>query len=383
MRAATSSRRSGSRIASSETTKRKAIARLAASAAERLRRILCWRVTANRTGGRHHGPAQPRHRLVAAEPLPRPRRAAATSPASAPWPGRTSTLTPSPTPRRSRCRSTRPPPAWPPRRSNARSPRPSSRPSAVLPRLQQMRSLSKFGLSQVVVVFEDGTDIYFARQLIDERLGICGRCPPASARPTLGPVATGLGEVFHYLVYSKKDQPDRDLRTHLKTGCIKPALRTDARHRRDQRLGRLREAVPHPHRPRSAARPDLGFDQVVQAVRDNDLSVGGGMQQAGEGYLVHGVGRDHTTDRSATSWSHAAHRRADPPQGRGRGRGRRRTPPGRRHGQGRGEVVLGLGFMLMGENSHAVTRRLKKKFADAKKSLPRRRRGRTVYDRTG
>ena len=68
-----------------------------------------------------------------------------------------------------------------------------------LPRLEQLRSISKFGLSQVVVVFEDGTDIYFARQLINERLSTV-ELPEGIERPEMGPVSTGLGEVFHYLV---------------------------------------------------------------------------------------------------------------------------------------------------------------------------------------
>src|SRR5690349_22407398 len=80
-----------------------------------------------------------------------------------------------------------------------------------LPRLEQLRSVSKFGLSQVVVTFADGTDIYFARQLINERLGAV-ELPEGMPRPTLGPVATGLGEVFHYLVTSdEKDLAETDL----------------------------------------------------------------------------------------------------------------------------------------------------------------------------
>src|SRR5438128_758372 len=71
-----------------------------------------------------------------------------------------------------------------------------------MPRLQALRSVSKFGLSQVVVTFEDGTDIYFARQLINERLGTV-EFPQGIERPKMGPVATGLGEVFHYVVTSK------------------------------------------------------------------------------------------------------------------------------------------------------------------------------------
>src|SRR4051794_12543528 len=92
-----------------------------------------------------------------------------------------------------------------------------------LPRLEQVRSLSRFGLSQVVVTFQDGTDIYFARQQVTERL-TTAELPEGVARPRLGPVSTGLGEVFHYLVRS----PKRDLmqlRT-LQDWTIRPPLRS-------------------------------------------------------------------------------------------------------------------------------------------------------------
>src|SRR5947208_8761755 len=80
-----------------------------------------------------------------------------------------------------------------------------------LPKIEQMRSVSKFGLSQVVVIFADGTDIYFARQLVNERL-ITAELPLDAQRPRMGPVGTGLGEVFHYIVLSKK-QRLRETRT--------------------------------------------------------------------------------------------------------------------------------------------------------------------------
>src|SRR5512144_319548 len=68
--------------------------------------------------------------------------------------------------------------------------------------LEEVRSISKFGLSQVVAIFEDGTDIYFARQQINERLGE-SQLPAGIERPTMGPVATGLGEVYHYFLSSQ------------------------------------------------------------------------------------------------------------------------------------------------------------------------------------
>src|SRR5262249_28463258 len=104
-----------------------------------------------------------------------------------------------------------------------------------LPRLQQVRSVSKFGLSQGGVTFEDGTAIYFARQVINERLQAVD-LPPDIERPKLGPVSTGLGEVFHYVVTSEgydfstlpEDEKIRKL-TELRTlhdWVIKPQLRT-------------------------------------------------------------------------------------------------------------------------------------------------------------
>ena len=92
-----------------------------------------------------------------------------------------------------------------------------------LPKLQQLRSLSKFGMSQVVVIFEEGTDIYFARQLINERLGTV-KLSPEIERPKLGPVSTGLGEVFHYVVTGQGDDVT-ELRT-IHDWVIRPAMRT-------------------------------------------------------------------------------------------------------------------------------------------------------------
>src|SRR5437899_164810 len=94
---------------------------------------------------------------------------------------------------------------------------------AGLPRLHQLRSVSKFGLSQVVVTFADGTDIYFARQLINERLSTV-ELPASIERPKMGPVSTGLGEVFHYVVTGKGNDLT-ELRT-IHDWVIKPKLRT-------------------------------------------------------------------------------------------------------------------------------------------------------------
>ena len=91
-----------------------------------------------------------------------------------------------------------------------------------LPKITQMRSISKFGLSQVVVIFEDGTDIYFARQVITERLAAV-QMPGGLGRPALGPVSTGLGEVFHYVVTGKGDDVTQ-LRT-VHDSIVRPQMR--------------------------------------------------------------------------------------------------------------------------------------------------------------
>ena len=163
-----------------------------------------------------------------------------------------------------------------------------------MPHLEQIRSLSKFGLSQVTVVFDDGTDIYLARQLTTERLGSVA-LPEGMGRPALGPVATGLGEVFHYLVYSRRTSLT-EVRPRFRTGCSSRPCATPGAAEingwggfEKQYLIRIDPDRLHVF--------DLTFDQVVQAVRDNNLNVGGGMlPRAGEGYLVHGVGRAMTVD---------------------------------------------------------------------------------------
>src|SRR5439155_2495958 len=164
-----------------------------------------------------------------------------------------------------------------------------------LPGLQQFRSLSKFGLSQVVVTFQDGTDIYFARQLLTERLGTM-QLPEGMPRPTLGPVATGLGEVFHYLVTS--DRGDlTELRT-LQDWVIRPALRTVPGTAEVNSWGGFQKQYQVRTDPERLLKFDVTFTQVVQALHDNNLNVGGGsMHRAGEMLLIQGVGRTDSLEQ--------------------------------------------------------------------------------------
>jgi heavy metal efflux system protein len=249
-----------------------------------------------------------------------------------------------------------------------------------LPRLEAVRSISKFGLSQVVVIFEDGTDIYFARQLITERLSTV-ELPEGLPRPEMGPVSTGLGEVFHYVLTSKGGDLT-ELRT-LHDWVIRPALRTVQGTAEINSWGGYEKQYQVRIDPSRLSKHDLSFEDVVAAVSANNLNVGGGnVQVAGGMLLVHGLGRAtsipeleqivitakdgvpiRVRDVATVEIGHEIRR-------------------GAVTANGQGEVVLGLGFMLMGENSHEVTWRLKDKLDEIKKSLPAGVEVTPVYDRT-
>lgn len=261
-----------------------------------------------------------------------------------------------------------------------------------LPRLHAMRSISKFGLSQVVVTFEDGMDIYFARQLVNERLAAL-ELPEGIERPRLGPVSTGLGEVFHYVMRLKDvdlttlslDQAQEKL-TELRTvhdWIVKPQMRTVPGTAEINSWGGFEKQYQVRLDPNKLLKHQLAFDEVVDALRANNRNVGGGsISQNTEALLIHGLGRPATIDEirniviKAIDGSPIRIRDvADVQIGHEIRRGAVTA-------DGRGEVVYGLGFMLMGENSHHVTRELKEKLAEASGNLPPGMEIVTVYDRT-
>jgi cobalt-zinc-cadmium resistance protein CzcA len=249
-----------------------------------------------------------------------------------------------------------------------------------LPSLSEIRSMSKFGLSQVVVTFEDGTDIYFARQLLNERLGSV-ELPAGMPRPMLGPVATGLGEVFHYLITSKRESLS-ELRT-LQDWVLRPSLRTVPGTAEINSWGGLEKEYQVLVDPERLLKFNLSFAQVVQAVRDNNLNVGGGnLNRSGEMLLIRGVGRTSTLEQirdiSITAREGVPIHVGDVAEVR--------TGPALRMGavtaQGKGEAVLGLGFLIMNQNGHEVTIGLKHKLDEIKKNLPADVKVEPVYQRT-
>lgn len=249
-----------------------------------------------------------------------------------------------------------------------------------LPGLEQMRSISKFGLSQVVVVFQDGTDIYFARQLINERLATV-EPPPGIARPKMGPVATGLGEVFHYIVTGESSDPT-DLRT-VHDWTIKPPMRTVPGTAEVNTWGGYVKQYQIRIDPDLLIKHGLTFEEVVAAVQKNNFNVGGGSisQQSGM-LLVQGLGRtigtEQIRDIVITATDGVPIRIRDVASVTIGHEIRR----GAVTADGRGEVVLGLGFMLMHENSHTVTRAMKDKLKSVAANLPPNVQVMPVYDRT-
>jgi cobalt-zinc-cadmium resistance protein CzcA len=249
-----------------------------------------------------------------------------------------------------------------------------------LPGLEHLRSISKFGLSQVVVTFEDGVDIYFARQLINERLS-AAKLPAEVERPRMGPVSTGLGEVLHYVVTAQGADLS-ELRT-IHDWTIRPQMRTVKGAAEINTWGGNEKQYQIRIDPNRLIKYGLTFDEIVDAVHKNNRNVGGGaIRHSGGSLLVQGLGRT-TNAEQLQNIVVKAHEGvpirlrdvAEVTIGHEIRRGAVTA-------DGKGEVVLGLGFMLMGENSHEVTWALKNKLDEIKPNLPSNVKVETVYDRT-
>ncbi len=219
--------------------------------------------------------------------------------------------------------------------------------------LEEVRSVSKFGLSQVVAIFQDDIDIYFARQQINERLGEL-KLSPGIERPQMGPVATGLGEVYHYFLTSET----RDL-TELRTlqdWVVRPRLIRVPGVAEVNTLGGFAKQYEVRVDPTKLAKYGLTLDDVIRALQDNNENVGGGpVEHSGEVSLVQGIGLVHSIDEigniviaSVEGVPIRVRDVADVQLGHAIRRGGTTA-------KGKGEVVLGLAFMRMGENSRDVT----------------------------
>ncbi len=252
-----------------------------------------------------------------------------------------------------------------------------------LPGLSHVRSVSKFGFSQVVATFDDGTDITDARQYVFERInGV--ELPEGIERPQLGPIATGLGEVFHYAVAS--DNPERtleELRT-LHDWVVKPELRKVPGVAEVNAWGGEVKQYHVVVDPEALLKFDLTMDDVFDALERNNTNVGGGVITAGGvSEMVHGIGR--VTDLEEIGSIVVDSYNGDPVHVHDLAREVRVDHELRRGAvtaDARGEIVLGLAFMLMGENGKVVTEDLKAQLEKVRAALPDDVTVEVLYDRT-
>ncbi|MGT2436536.1 efflux RND transporter permease subunit [Bradyrhizobium betae] len=258
-----------------------------------------------------------------------------------------------------------------------------------LPKLDYTRSLSRYGLSQVTVVFEDGTDIFFARQLVGERIQQVKDQLPAGVEVAMGPVSTGLGEIFMYTVEARAgaktqgghDYSLTDLRT-VQDWIIKPQLRNVPGVIEVNTIGgfeRQFHVLPDPGKLMAYR---LGFRDVMTALAANNANVGAGyIERNGEQYLVRSPGQ--VGNISEIQDIVIGSRGGNPVRIRdvatvAEGRDLR-TGAATRDGE---ETVLGTAMLLIGENSRTVARRVAARLEEIAKSLPDGVVTRTVYDRT-
>ncbi|MGB4257936.1 MAG: CusA/CzcA family heavy metal efflux RND transporter [Phycisphaerae bacterium] len=246
--------------------------------------------------------------------------------------------------------------------------------------LQEVRSLSKFGLSQVVVVFDDDVDIYLGRQLIMERLATV-ELPEGLPRPSMGPVATGLGEVYHYIV-SSETRDLSELRT-IQDWVIKPQLRSVPGVAEVNSWGGLERQYQVVVDPTKLLTHDLTLLDVFEALRRNNASVGGGtITRAGEALLVQGLGRVSSLEEIGNIVITAEDGLPILISDVGQVIDGHEIRRGAVTYDGKGEAVLGLGFMLMGENSREVSERIAKRMEEIEKTLPPDVKVEEVYNRT-
>lgn len=252
-----------------------------------------------------------------------------------------------------------------------------------LPGLASVRSISKFGLSQVVATFEDDTSITDARQYVSERIANV-ELSEGISRPQLGPISTGLGEIFHYIIRSSDPLRSlEELRT-IHDWIIKPELRKVDGVAEVNSWGGYERQYHVVVSPEELVKYEINLDEVIEALEQNNHNVGGGLvTSGGQSKLIHGIGRVKNVKQIENivikAFQGAPVRIMDVVDEVVIGAEIRR---GAVTAQGKGEAVLGLAFMLMGENGKTVTENLKVQLENVKKSLPDDVEVEVVYDRT-
>lgn len=260
---------------------------------------------------------------------------------------------------------------------------------AGIPKLDYTRSLSRYGLSQVTVVFEDGTDIFFARQQIAERLQQIKSEIPEGLEPIMGPISTGLGEIYFYTVEAENGALKEDGTAYtpmdlltIQNWIIVPQLRNLKGVVEINTIGGYEKQFhvqPYPDRLLSY---DLSIHDVISALEANNANAGAGyIERTGEQYLVRIPGQVEgledirniivtKRDELTIHIKDVANVKLGAPL---------RTGAATENGE---EIVLGTAMMLMGENSRDVSHRVGEKLKEVAASLPEGVIVKPIYDRT-
>ncbi len=261
---------------------------------------------------------------------------------------------------------------------------------AGIPRLDYTRSLSRYSLSQITVVFEEGTDIFFARQQVAERLNAAKADLPQGLEPEMGPIATGLGEIFMFTVDAEPGATNAggspvtptDLRS-IHDWIIRPQLLRVPGIVEVNPVGGYRKEILVAPDPARMLSHRLAYEDIVNALRENNANQGAGfIEHRGSQWLMRMPGQAEdiedlglivvkTTDGVPLRLADVA-----------------RVEVGRelRNGaatQNGREVVMSTVFMLIGENSREVARGAAAKLQEIRASLPPGVTATAVYDRTG
>jgi heavy metal efflux system protein len=253
---------------------------------------------------------------------------------------------------------------------------------AGLPRVEQIRSVSKFGLSAVTIVFVEGTDIQWARQLVSQRLVTAAtKIPSGFGAPELGPMATALGEILQFEVRGRGRSP-MDLRTLLEWE-IAPKLREVPGVTEINAHGgfyKSFEIRPNPDRLNSN---HLTLEDVFRRVEENNETAGGGyVVHNGEQRFIRGIALLKGVEDIEGI---VLRREADSTPILVRDVATVAVAPLTRQGavtrDGRGEVVIGMVMMLYGENSRQVVQRAKARLEEIERTLPEGVKLEVVYDR--
>ena len=260
---------------------------------------------------------------------------------------------------------------------------------AGIPGLENTRSISRYGLSQVVAIFNDETDIYFARQLVNERLFSAKSELPANLEPQLGPIATGLGEIFMFTIDAKPGALNEegtpitpmDLRT-VHDWIIKPQLMRVPGVVEVNPIGGFKREILVAFEPNKLMEYQLTQADIVTAIRDNNTNQGAGfIEKNGSQWLIRIPGQASSID-AIESIPIATFEGASITIGNvatvSEGHGLR-TGAATQNGR---EVVMSTVFMLVGENSRKVAHAVGQKLKEINGSLPQGIEAQAVYDRT-